>query len=99
VHYHIYRLIYGPLVKQEQREKYRKYANGSFVIGCRKLKYDGLRTHQVSEGYKLDTEIPRENSAERERERERELYSRLPQNHLFASAIFIDAHSIAKSSR
>ncbi|KAG1710416.1 Apoptosis-inducing factor 1, mitochondrial [Nymphon striatum] len=48
------RSVYGPLVnpKRLAKNKYDKYANGPFVVGCSNLRHGALVCHQNFEGHK-----------------------------------------------
>ncbi|KAG1695303.1 hypothetical protein GQR58_006606 [Nymphon striatum] len=48
------RSVYGPLAnpKRLAKDKYDKYANGPFVVGCSNLRHGALVCHQNSEGHK-----------------------------------------------
>ncbi|KAG1696995.1 tRNA-cytidine(32) 2-sulfurtransferase [Nymphon striatum] len=48
------RSVYGPLAnpKRLAKDKYNKYANGPFVVGCSNLRHGALVCHQNSEGHK-----------------------------------------------
>ncbi|KAG1653415.1 Gamma-glutamyl hydrolase [Nymphon striatum] len=48
------RSVYGPLAnpKRLAKDKYDKYANGPFVVGCSNLRHGALVCHQNSEGHR-----------------------------------------------
>ena len=46
------RSVYSVLARKQVADKYRKYANGSYVTGSGYLRHDGLDHHQNSEGHR-----------------------------------------------
>ena len=46
------RAVYVPLAVGRVPERFKRYAEGPFVVGCENLRHDALTTHEKSDGHK-----------------------------------------------
>ncbi len=96
----ICRSVYGPLSSRRQADKYRRYANGAFVVGCKNFRHDALTGHGASEGHKLAREINNtRNAAPGERPAEKAIEQLNNKTFDCLKNLFINAHALCMSCR
>ncbi|KAG1666867.1 Lysosome-associated membrane glycoprotein 5 [Nymphon striatum] len=96
------RSVYGPLAnpKRLAKDKYDKYANGPFVVGCSNLRHGALVYHQNSEGHKHAIMIQTaKTSKPGDMPADRALAKLNDKNFERLGKLFRNAHAIVKNCR
>lgn len=96
----ICRSVYGPLAKKVASDKYKRYANGPFVQGCKNLRHDALTVHESSEGHKYAVDYTKEKNATPGESQADKAIGALNKASLpILDKLFRTSHALAKKSR